>query len=419
MASDLHRTATTVYLCCVPTLEESTGAGRVGLAGANIQSFYIFARQLCVRKYNCILAILFNTIMKKRNILAVILLGAVTVSFFSTTILSCGSDKNTDNTLFSIDTSGMKQQYMLHESVAISVKNDKNESIDSVAYFVNDKRIGSVKGNDKFTLKFENQKMGDQNIKAVVYFDGVSSEAATKLQLVSDMEPTQLEYTIVNTYPHDMKAYTQGLEFYRDTLFESTGQYGKSSLRKTDYKTGKVYKKIDLEGRFFGEGMTVLNNKVYQLTWREETGFIYNADTFEKEKEFKYFSNIQGWGLTNDGRLLYQTDGTEKIWLIDPQTLKHVDFLNVYTKHSKIEALNELEWIDGKIWANVYQQDALAVIDPKTGIIEHIVNLSELKGKVTQHPELDVLNGIAYNPKTKTIFVTGKNWDKMFEIKIK
>ncbi len=357
--------------------------------------------------------------MKKRNILAFILLGAIGASFFSTTFLSCGSDKTSDTNLFSINTTGMKQQYMLHESLALTVRNEKNETIDSVAYFINDKRIGAVKGNETFTVKFENQKMGDQNIKAIVYYDGASSEATAKVQVVSDVQPTQLEYTIVNTYPHDMHAYTQGLEFYRDTLFEGTGQYGKSTLRKTDYKTGKVYKKVDLEGRFFGEGITVLNNKVYQLTWRETTGFVYNADTFAKEKEFKYTQNIQGWGLTNDGKYLYQTDGTEKIWIIDPATLKEVDYVNVYTNHLKIEALNELEWIDGKIWANVYQQDALAVIDPKTGVIEHIVNLSELKSKITQHPEADVLNGIAYNPKTKTIFVTGKNWDKMFEIKIK
>lgn len=350
--------------------------------------------------------------MKKHNLLAVILLGAA--------MLSCGDDKKVENNLFSIDTSAMKQQYQPQESLVLSVKNDNNEEIESIEYFINDKKVGAVKGNEKLTFPFEGKKLGYQNIKAIVHYNGGdASQAEARVELVSNIEPKLLQYTIVNTYPHDMKAYTQGLEFYRDTLVEGTGQYGRSSLRKTDYKTGKVYKQIDLEGRFFGEGVTILNNKVYQLTWKENTGFVYNADNFNKEKDFTYFKPVEGWGLTNDGKHLYQSDGTEKIWVLDPETLKEADYINVYTQNTKIKALNELEWIDGKIFANVYQLDALAVIDPKTGAIEAIINLAELKSKVTQHPEMDVLNGIAYNPKTKTIFVTGKNWDKMFEIKIK
>src|SRR5690606_32246002 len=141
-----------------------------------------------------------------------------------------------------------------------------------------------------------------------------------------------LKYEIVNTYEHDIKSYTQGLEFYRDTLIEGTGRYGISTLRKKNYKTGEVYKQVSLDNKYFGEGITVLNNKVYQLTWRENKGFVYNADTFEKIKEFNYFKNIEGWGLTNDGKNLYQSDGTEKIWILDPETLKEIDYINVYTQ---------------------------------------------------------------------------------------
>ena len=238
------------------------------------------------------------------------------------------------------------------------------------------------------------------------------------------MNPKELKYKIVNTYPHDSKAYTQGFEFYRDTLYEGTGNgegkgtgtRGISSLRKTNYKTGEVYKTVPLAQEYFGEGITILNNKVYQLTWLNNEGYVYNADTFEKIKTFKYFKQMQGWGLTNDGKHIYMSEGSEKIYILDPETLQEVDYINVYTKKSKIEALNELEWIDGKIWANVYGRDAIAVINPKNGAVEGIMNLSDLKTKITQHPDVDVLNGIAYNPKTKTIFVTGKNWDKTFEI---
>ncbi|OYQ38084.1 glutamine cyclotransferase [Flavobacterium cyanobacteriorum] len=348
--------------------------------------------------------------MKKRNLLAFILLGAA-MSY-------CGDDKTDKNNLFSIDTAALKEQYNPSEKVELSVINTQKKAIDSVVYFVNEAKAGTARGNAAFVLPLTGRKLGYQNIKAVVYYEGDTAETEGRIELVSDVTPKLLKYEIVNIYPHDIQAYTQGLEFYRDTLIEGTGQYGESNLRKTDYRTGKVYKQVNLWGKFFGEGITVLNNKIYQLTWRENTGYVYNADNLQQEREFTYFKNVEGWGLANDGTSLYQSDGTEKIWILDPQSLKEKDYLNVYTNSSKIKSVNELEWINGKLYGNIYQKDAIAVIDPETGAVEAVINLAELKKKVTQHAELDVLNGIAYNPKTKTIFVTGKNWDKMFEIKI-
>ncbi|SHI86550.1 glutaminyl-peptide cyclotransferase [Flavobacterium terrae] len=336
---------------------------------------------------------------------------------------SCAGDKKN---LFSIDDSKFKLLYHQDDNVSLSVTNKKDKSIDSIAYFNGDKRIGSVKGNSAFNYSLKDQKLGYQNLKAVVYFEGDSTKTESRIELVSHIEPKLLTYTILNTYPHDLKAYTQGLEFHNDILFEGTGngagngtgERGVSSLRKVDYKTGKVLKKVELGSDYFGEGITVLNNKVYQLTWLNNEGYVYDAETFKKEKTFKYFKKMEGWGLTNDGKNLYQSDGTERITLLNPETFQQVDFINVYTAQNKIKAVNELEWIDGKIYANIYQMDALAIIDPKSGSVEAVIDLSALKKKVTQHPDIDVLNGIAYNPKTKTIFVTGKNWDKMFEIKI-
>ncbi|AXG75266.1 glutaminyl-peptide cyclotransferase [Flavobacterium arcticum] len=343
------------------------------------------------------------------------------LAFISLTVAlqSCGDDDKNKNNLFRIDTSDMKQQYQPQDPLNLSLVNEKKKEIDSVVYYINDVREGAVKGNEKLKVSLEGQKFGYQNLKALVFYDGNNAETEGRIELTSGIEPKLLQYEIVNTYPHDIHAYTQGLEFYRDTLFEGTGQYKHSSLRKVNYKTGEVYKEVKQENKYFGEGITVLNNKVYQLTWRETTGFIYSADTFEKIKEFTYFKKIEGWGLTNDGKYLYQSDGTEKIWKLDPETMEEADYVNVYTKNSKIKAVNELEWIEGKIYGNVYQKDAVAVINPTTGAVEAIIDFSQLKKLVTKHPKLDVLNGIAYNPKTKTIFVTGKNWDKMFEIKIK
>lgn len=349
--------------------------------------------------------------MKKLNLLAFILLGMAAIS--------CGDDKNEKNNLFSIDTSALKQQYTTKERLSLGVVNAKEKAIDSVVYYVDDARAGKATGNDKLSVALTGKKFGNHDIKAIVFYEGENAETTTQIEIISDVKPELLTYDIVNTYPHDINAYTQGLEFYRDTLIEGTGQYRESSLRKVNAKTGEVYKKVDLDPKYFGEGITVLNNKIYQLSWKENTGFIYNADNLQKEKEFTYFKAIEGWGLTNDGKYLYQSDGTEKIWVIDPATLKHVDYINVYSLSGKIKAINELEWVDGKIYGNVYQTDALAIIDPKSGAIENIIDLSALKGKVTNHPELDVLNGVAYNAKTKTFFVTGKNWDKMFEIRIK
>jgi len=342
--------------------------------------------------------------MKNYNFLSIILLGI--------TLASCGDTKKGGNSIFTIDNSAFKAQYQPQDSLQLTVLNPKNKVVDSIVFYVNDTKVASKKGLDKLTFELKDQKLGYQNLKALVYYEGQNAEATTRVELVSDIQPILLKYTIVNTYPHDIQAYTQGLEFHRDTLYEGTGngsgptgKRGISSLRKTDYKTGKVYKKVELADQYFGEGITILNNKVYQLTWQNNEGYIY-------------FKPMEGWGLTNDGTYLYQSDGTEKIWKIDPKTLKEVDYINVYSFETKIKAVNELEWIDGKIYGNVYQKDAIAIINPKTGAVEAIIDLSDLKKKITQLPDTDVLNGIAYNPKTKTIFVTGKNWDKMFEIKV-
>lgn len=351
--------------------------------------------------------------MKKHKLLAFILLGSLII-----TASSCEEDKKN---LFSIDSSGLKSVYTSNESVSLVLKNEKAKEIDSVVYYLNEKRAGAVKGNAKLDFKLADSKLGYQNIKALAFFDGQNVEVDARIEVVSSVTPKLLKYEIVNTYPHDETSYTQGLEFYRDTLFEGTGQRGSSKLMKTDYKTGKIYQSVNIDAQYFGEGITILDNKVYQLTWQELTGFIYNADNLKQTGTFEYSKKVEGWGLCNDGKSIYQSDGTEKIWVLDPKTMKTIDHMNVYSGSDKVKSVNELEWVDGKIYGNVYQKDAVAVIDPKTGAVEGIIDLRELKTKVNMaghDPGNDVLNGLAYNPKTKTLFVTGKKWNKMFEIKI-
>jgi glutamine cyclotransferase len=209
------------------------------------------------------------------------------------------------------------------------------------------------------------------------------------------------------------------LEFYNDTLYESTGQKGNSYFKKFDYKTGLIFNKINLNPDYFGEGVTIINGKIFQLTWQEKTGFIYDTKTLKLEKKFTYDKTVEGWGMTNDGDYIYHSDGTEKIWKMNPDNQKLIDFINVYSGTSKIEKINELEWIEGKIYSNIWQKNAIAIINPLTGEVEAILNMTDLTKLIPNYdPENNVLNGIAYNPKRKTIFVTGKNWDKIFEITI-
>ena len=343
------------------------------------------------------------------------------VKLFAFTILSiistsCKEDENALTNLFSIENPTIKPILKLEENVDLVLQNKENKTIDSVIYFCNEVKIGSVKGNDKLPFALNNQKLGNQTIKALVYFEGKNIDIASGFSIYASAEPKILNYKIVNTYPHDIKAYTQGFEFYNGILLEGTGQRGASTLRKTDYKTGKIIEQIKLEDKYFGEGITVLKDKIYQLTWQEHTCFVYDAKTLQLEKTFPF--ETEGWGITNDGEKLYMSDGTEKIYILNPETFKVEDFINVYTNSAKIEAVNELEWINGKIWANIYQKDAIAVINPNTGAVENVINCADLRKKVTQHQELDAFNGIAYHLATKTYFVTGKNWDKTFELAV-
>ena len=347
--------------------------------------------------------------MKNYNFLSIILLGIL--------LSGCGDKKINNNTLFNFDESKFKAQYQPQEALELSVLNPNTKAVDSIIYYNNDKKIGSKKGLDKVSFELKNEKLGYQNLKGIVYFGGESAQVTSRIELVSNVVPKLLKYKIVNTFPHDTAFFTEGLEFYKDTLYESIGLYQKSKLLKTDYKTGKAYKSLKLEDKYFGEGITFLNNKIYQLTYQEKTGFIYNADTWKLEKTFTYDKDIEGWGMTNDGKYIYQTDKTEKIWKMNPENQKMLGYVNVYAGGSKIPSINELEWINGKIYTNVWQKDAIAVVNPISGAVEGILDLSGLR-KFVKNATAEVLNGIAYNPKTKTIFVTGKNWDKMFEITV-
>ncbi len=334
----------------------------------------------------------------------------------SVILFNCGSNKTSEESNFIFETKGLKEQYQSTETVILELKSLKDDKFDSIVYSINDEKTVTKKDISKISVSLANKKLGYQNIRAVIYLNGSYQETTTRIELVSSIEPKLLKYKLINTYPHDTLSFTEGLEFYKDTLYESAGQYSKSKLLKTDYKTGKILKSFKLEDKYFAEGITFINDKIYQLTYKEKVGFIYDAKTWKLEKTFVY-DKPEGWGMTNDGTNIYFNDSSEKIWTMSPETQKSTDYINTYSSSSKLKEINELEWIEGSIFSNVWQKDFIVKINPKSGAIEGVLDLKDLKAQI-KSKSADVLNGIAYNKKTKTIFITGKNWDKMFEIKI-
>lgn len=340
-------------------------------------------------------------------------------------ILLCGvlvctkCAKKIDDHGFSFDDSLFKKKYFNSEIVILKVLNAESKQVDSIVFFVNDSKVASRKDEVALNFNLQNQKLGYQNVKAIVYYDGNSQglDIFGKFEIVSSITPKLLNFEIVNTFTHDVTSFTQGLEFYNGFLYENTGLLGESKLLKTDYKTGKILQEVAMDASYFGEGITILNDKIYQLTWQNKVGLIYDVKTMVFEKKFDYDKEVEGWGMTNDGVNIYQSDGTEKIWTMYPTTQKMVSYINVYSGSEKIKSVNELEWVDRKIYANIWQKDAVAVINPESGAVEAIINFAKLR-KFTKATPDDFLNGIAYSKSTKTFFITGKKWDKMFEIKI-
>ena len=221
---------------------------------------------------------------------------------------------------------------------------------------------------------------------------------------------------IVATFPHDPGAYTQGLVIQNGQMYEGTGRNGASSLRHVDRTTGAILKSTPLDEKYFGEGITILNGTIYQLTWRNNICFTYDLESLQYKEHFKY--PYEGWGVTNDGKLLIVSDGSSDIRFVDPSTFKEVRKISVKQGTERIKNLNELEFINGEIWANVWYDDRVARISPESGQILGWVDLSNLFPKNQRKDKDQVLNGIAQDPDSKKIYATGKNWPKLFEIEI-
>lgn len=240
-------------------------------------------------------------------------------------------------------------------------------------------------------------------------------------EVKSEVDSLQMNYSIRSVWPHDTEAFTQGLLIHNGELYESTGQKGTSWIGLVDVKTGKADRKVTLDNRYFGEGISILNNKIYQLTWEEKVGFVYDLKDFRKLREFPIdgFAK-EGWGLTHDNKNLIMSDGTNRLHFLDTVTLKPVRTLLVTDEDgNKVDKLNELEYIEGFVYANVWQTNKIMKIDPANGKVGGRLDLTPLANDVRKsYPQVDVLNGIAWHPGTRSFLVTGKHWPYIYILKI-
>ena len=225
--------------------------------------------------------------------------------------------------------------------------------------------------------------------------------------------PRHFGYRIVNTYPHQSTSFTQGLEIHNGIFYEGTGNYGESRLMTVRPDSGEILKEVHLSPRQFGEGITLFKNKIYQLTWKSHVGYVYDKDSFDLLDKFHY--TTEGWGLTHNDQYLIMSDGTETLTYLDPNTCEAVRTVTVHSHNDPVSHLNELEYVQGRVYANIWPSDKVAIIDPNSGTLLGLVDMTGLKAR---HPRGDVLNGIAYDAEAKRLYMTGKYWSELYEIEL-
>ncbi len=292
------------------------------------------------------------------------------------------------------------------------------DNIDSVVLLVNDSSFFSSK-NKNVRIELSTDKLnhyGLNYIKANIYVNGTLTTLSDGFVLFPNKEPKWYTYKVKKVYPHDTHAYTQGLVYQDNILYESTGLKGQSSIRKEKLETGQVIQSYTIEPNYFGEGIAIWGDSIIQLTWQAHRGFVYDKNSFQRLGEFYY--STEGWGITQDGKNLIMSDGTNHLYYLDPHTLAVVHTVDVYDNNGPVSLLNELEYINGKIYANIYTKNIIAIINPVSGLVEAYIDLKGLLSPADRGPGVDVLNGIAYDKKQGRLLVTGKNWPKLFWIEL-
>ena len=346
----------------------------------------------------------------------------IKIIFIVFTILSCDNKeiKNYNSprikSKLKISSPSFNEVFKKGDSINIKVSsNSKSNNIISSIFY-----LGKDSTNFKNSLNISSnalKKYGRHNFSIISKFDDGSTEKINKsFLLYPKNEPNEKNYTIIKVLPHDKNTYTQGLLIDQKDFLESSGQYGKSFIRRINYENGKVINEKKIDENLFAEGITTYGNKLYMLTWKSNKGIIFDKNNFNKIGEVKY--DTEGWGLTTYKKNLIMSDGTEKLYFREPNSFKIQKIIEVYDNNGKVENINELESINGKIYCNIYGKDIILIIDPDTGLVESIINLNNLFKRENYNEKIDVLNGIAYNKDKNSIIITGKWWPSMYELKI-
>lgn len=354
----------------------------------------------------------------KRNLFPIVLIFSLIVIVFS---CSSNSSKRPRKPVSTITIQPNKNQFVYGEKVTIKVKTKlRDGEIKSVKVFYHNKLVKESTDLEFVIEDVVLSELGNSNFKVEAEkTDGLSNTKTKALTVLSDLAPKQLTYQVVNNYPHLKTSYTQGLEYYKGYLYEGTGELGKSKLLKVDIKSGKPVQSYDLADHYFGEGITILNGKIYQLTYKAKKGFIYDLESFAVLDSFQFQSNTnEGWGLTNDGTNLIMSDGSNVLSWVNPNDFSIIKKVQVANNRSTMGVLNELEYIDGVIYANIYTTNFIVKIDIETGKVLEEIDMGGLIDMYHKSEDrIDVLNGIAYDKENDRMFVTGKLFPRLFEVK--
>ncbi len=292
-----------------------------------------------------------------------------------------------------------------------------NDKADSVVYFADGERLSNSVGEKPVSIQTDKLALGVKAITAKIYREGAEpEEISTSITLKSSLVPVKIQYTVVQQFKHDTESYTQGLEYHNGFFYESDGLVGESSVRKVEPATGKVLQMTPVDN-VFAEGITIIGDKILMLTYTENLNMEFDLKTLKLLRQYQTPYARQGWGLCNDGSKIYNSDGSNVLHILNKDTYMEEGYIEVYDNNGPVSSLNELEYIDGLIYANIYESDRIVIINPANGQVTAEIDLSELYPDLSRDPDL-VLNGIAWDAAGKRLFVTGKKWDKLFQIKL-
>lgn len=335
-------------------------------------------------------------------------------------VTAYSSEKPKSQKIFIVESPVMDDVHHIDDTIHFIINNRKNTvTVDSTAIYVDGKLIRSEAESPLNFLSLSDfKKVGRQNLRIRIFYnDSLSQTLSARITLLSDLTPSEFKFRVVRSIPHSTESYTQGLFYHKGFLYEGTGKEEKSKILKINPVNGDVILERKLDPGIFGEGITLYNNQIFQLTYTKKVGFVYDLETFERIREFD-LQTAEGWGLTTDGQHLIVSEGSSMLYFYDPEYFSQVNQLDVCSDKSLVTSLNELEYIRGEIWANVYGRHYIVRIDAETGKVTGTLNLSTLFPKDIPEDYEHVLNGIAYNSDNQTLFITGKFWPVMYEIEV-